>query len=265
MPFDATDASHLVIVGRERFVPVAAQVPTTHWTIYFLAPLDTALNLRKTQSRLLAVLFTALVVGLACIIRSRLQYRSVAKARADDMKRLATTNSLTQLLNRRAFEQILDQEWRRARRAGTSLAVIMVDVDHFKLFNDFYGHLAGDECLRRIAGALRGCANRPGDAVARYGGEEFILLLPNADLDGAVQVAETMLQATRALEIPHEEAPLTGYVSISIGVAAGVVRDDVSATYLVSAADKALYEAKRAGRNRSACVGTRHQRDCAVG
>jgi two-component system C4-dicarboxylate transport sensor histidine kinase DctB len=265
LPFDAADDGQLLVQGGKRFVSVAASVPTTRWTIYFLAPLDAALSLGNCQDRLLAGFFTALISGLAYIIRARLQRGVVAKAQAADMKRLATTDSLTRLLNRRAFEQILDEEWRRARRAGTSLAVIMVDVDYFKLFNDFYGHLAGDECLRTIAGVFRNSAKRPGDAVARYGGEEFILLLPNTDPDGVVQIAETILKATRALEIPHEKAPLTGYVTISVGVADFVVRDGVTVTSLVSAADQALYEAKRAGRDRIAYQRTRHESDSTVG
>lgn len=254
LPFDVADAHRVSGAGCKRFVAISAPVPTTHWTIYFLAPIDTALSLRRNQALLSAFLLTTLVFGLAGIIRARLRHRIVVKAQADEMKRLATTDSLTQLLNRRAFETLLDQEWSRARRAGTSLAVIMLDVDHFKLFNDLYGHLAGDACLRRIAGVLRDGARRPGDAVARYGGEEFIILLPNTDLAGAIRIAETMLEATRTLEIAHEKAPLTGQVTISVGIGTAdfVARDAVSAMSLISAADKALYEAKRAGRNRLA-------------
>jgi two-component system, NtrC family, C4-dicarboxylate transport sensor histidine kinase DctB len=254
LPITTTDGNRLLVTGGEGFVAVTAQVPTTNWTIYFLAPLDSALRVRKFQARLLAGLFTGLVLGLTFLIRTRLQHLAVMKAQMVEMQRLSVTDPLTQLLNRRAFENMLDQEWKRATRTGTRLAAIMVDVDYFKLFNDFYGHPAGDTCLQRVAGVLHDSAQRPGDAVARYGGEEFIVLLPNTDLDDAVRLAQTMLQATRALKITHEKSPLTGQVTISVGVAACSAGDAISPARLISAADTALYDAKRAGRNRIACA-----------
>lgn len=254
LPTTTNDGHRLFVIGGARFVAVTAQVSTTNWTIYYLDPLDVVLHIRKMQALLLAGFFTGLVLGLTFLVRIRLQHFAAMQAQMAEMQHLSVTDPLTQLLNRRAFENTVDQEWKRASRTGTRLAAIMVDVDYFKLFNDFYGHLAGDVCLQKVAGVLRDSAKRPGDAVARYGGEEFIVLLPNTDLDDAVRLAQTILQATRALNITHEKSPLTGQVTISVGVAACSASDANSSACLISAADTALYDAKRAGRDRIACA-----------
>jgi two-component system, NtrC family, C4-dicarboxylate transport sensor histidine kinase DctB len=254
LPTTTNDGHRLFVIGGARFVAVTAQVSTTNWTIYYLDPLDVVLHIRKMQALLLAGFFTGLVLGLTFLVRIRLQHFAAMQAQMAEMQHLSVTDPLTQLLNRRAFENTVDQEWKRASRTGTRLAAIMVDVDYFKLFNDFYGHLAGDVCLQKVAGVLRDSAKRPGDAVARYGGEEFIVLLPNTDLDDAVRLAQTILHATRALNITHEKSPLTGQVTISVGVAACSASDTNSSECLISAADTALYDAKRAGRDRIACA-----------
>jgi len=254
LPITTVGGNLLFFIGGESFVAVTAQVSTTKWTIYYLDPLDVVLHIRKMQALLLAGFFTGLVMGLTFLVRTQMQHLAVMKVKMAEMQLLSVTDPLTQLLNRRAFENKVDQEWKRASRTGTKLAAIMVDVDYFKLFNDFYGHLAGDACLQKVAGVLRDSAKRPGDAVARYGGEEFILLLPNTDLDDAVRLAQTILQATRALNITHGKSPLTGQVTISVGVAACSASDAISSECLISAADTALYDAKRAGRDRIACT-----------
>jgi diguanylate cyclase (GGDEF)-like protein len=184
------------------------------------------------------------------VVRARVRYHLVMKAQENELKRLAVTDPLTGLPNRRAFDDILDREWRRARRYEVPLAMIMVDVDHFKDYNDFYGHLAGDACLKTIAEILRSNATRPEDFVARYGGEEFVVLLPETGTDGAVAAADLLCNAVRAAEIEHKRSPSSKLVTASFGVSALVPdRGAVTAT-LVAAADAALYEAKNAGRNR---------------
>jgi diguanylate cyclase (GGDEF)-like protein len=167
------------------------------------------------------------------------------------LERLAACDGLTGIANRRSFDEKLSQEWLRARREKTLVALLMLDVDHFKLFNDHYGHQAGDDCLRRIATCLAALVFRPGDMVARYGGEEFAMVLPSNDSTGALMVAQRARDAVRALAIPHAHSPF-GIVTVSIGVSSGVPEPGVSHDALVKAADTALYQAKHAGRDRAA-------------
>jgi diguanylate cyclase (GGDEF)-like protein len=130
----------------------------------------------------------------------------------------------------------------------------MIDVDHFKAYNDFYGHQAGDDCLRMIAQVLRASATRQGDMAARYGGEEFVLLLPGADIAGARVMAEALRSGLRRLRVAHTTSPTASIVTVSVGVAVGVPEAENGAAALISAADKALYQAKRAGRDRVVCA-----------
>jgi diguanylate cyclase (GGDEF)-like protein/PAS domain S-box-containing protein len=175
------------------------------------------------------------------------------KETENELKRLAATDSLTGLPNRRAFDDMLAREWRRAGRTGLPLAMIMVDLDHFKDYNDFYGHPAGDECLKTVAGLLRSNARRPMDFVARIGGEEFVLLLPDTGADGACHVAELLCNAVRDARINHQKSPLSSFVTASFGVTAVVPDRGAAAATLMAAADEALYEAKNAGRDRAVC------------
>jgi diguanylate cyclase (GGDEF)-like protein/PAS domain S-box-containing protein len=160
---------------------------------------------------------------------------------------LATQDGLTGLANRRAFDEALAREHLRARREKTRLALIMIDVDHFKAFNDLYGHQAGDDCLRRVCGAITATICRPGDLAARYGGEEFAVLLPNTDEDGAGVIAERISQAVLGLAIPHD-ANANAVVTISGGVAS-IDGAEGTPEALVRDADRALYRAKDFGRN----------------
>ena len=184
------------------------------------------------------------------VVRARVRNHIAMKTMADALRQLATTDGLTGLPNRRMFESALDQEWRRARRGGKPLALLMVDVDHFKNYNDSYGHPAGDACLRIVAQTLRICARRPSDVVARYGGEEFVILLPDTDLRGGIQLGERLCAALREMDIRHETSPVSTVVTASVGVAAATPSADAEADDLVKAADEALYQAKAGGRNR---------------
>jgi diguanylate cyclase (GGDEF)-like protein len=147
------------------------------------------------------------------------------------------------------FDESIDREWYRCLRAGKPLALLLIDVDFFKKYNDAYGHVAGDECLRRVAGAIAACVMRPSDLCARYGGEEFAVLLPETAIDGARVLAEHICGAVRALGMEHASAP-SGVVSVSIGVAAVVPAADGTVAGAIESADAALYRAKERGRDR---------------
>lgn len=167
------------------------------------------------------------------------------------LAQLSETDGLTGLANRRLFDLQLEQEWQRARRHGDPLALLMVDVDHFKRLNDTLGHPAGDACLRQVADALKSCAMRSGDLVARYGGEEFVLLLPHTTLDDAQAVAARCLAAVDAAALPNPGSPLGPHVTVSIGLALARLGDGTAlASSLVGDSDQALYRAKHLGRHR---------------
>lgn len=170
------------------------------------------------------------------------------------LQRLANKDGLTGIANRRSFDDALETEWRRACRDNTPLALILVDVDHFKIYNDTYGHQQGDTCLKAVAGGIESKIFRPGDLAARYGGEEFVILLPGTDLQGAKQVAERVRENVFNLDMPHAGSVGIGRVSISVGVSAIVPGSGKTPESLLSSADKALYAAKHAGRNRVACA-----------
>jgi diguanylate cyclase (GGDEF)-like protein len=184
----------------------------------------------------------ALYLG-ACI------HSESARAATQRYAKLALIDALTEVANRRKFDETLETEWARSRREGTSLALVMLDIDYFKAFNDNYGHQAGDLCLQQVARALAECAQRPTDLFARYGGEEFVVLLPSTNVDGATALAERLRALLARLNIAHNGSSL-GHVSLSAGVAAAIPRETASAADLIAAADAALYDAKIAGRNR---------------
>ncbi len=165
------------------------------------------------------------------------------------VEELANTDGLTGVANRRCFESWLDREWRRSRRNYADMAVILADVDHFKAYNDTYGHVAGDECLKAVAGVLHRNTRRATELVGRYGGEEFILVLPATPLSGATVVIERIQEELRCLNLPHRSSPVADRVTLSMGVVAGTPRADFPPLQLIQMADKALYEAKQAGRN----------------
>jgi diguanylate cyclase (GGDEF)-like protein len=168
------------------------------------------------------------------------------------VKSEAGLDGLTGVANRRTFDQVLAREWARSSREGTPLALVMADVDHFKAYNDLYGHPGGDYCLAKVAGVLRGTLNRPGDVTARYGGEEFAAVLPGTDLTGSAVVAEAMRAGVEALGMAHAGSPRHGRVTVSLGAAALVPGPTAEEHDLVKAADQALYRAKHEGRNRVA-------------
>lgn len=170
------------------------------------------------------------------------------------LERLSQTDALTGLANRACYEQGLDREWRRALREQLPLGFLMIDIDHFKAFNDSYGHPAGDICLQKVARAVQGALRRPYDLAARYGGEEFVVLLPSTPREGCVVVAQHILAAVAALDIAHSGSSAADVVTVSIGVAMDLPTDIEAKGQLVEAADRALYRAKAGGRNRQECA-----------
>jgi diguanylate cyclase (GGDEF)-like protein len=184
--------------------------------------------------------------SMSSLLAQREEELRTANAR---LAELAATDGLTGIANKRQFKEQLDVEWRRAIRSGTPVALILLDVDHFKKFNDRYGHIAGDECLERVAGALKKACRRPGDMAARTGGEEFAVLLPGAQMEDAVAIAESVRLAIRSLRIPHADSA-TGLITASLGVASLMPSAGQSTLVLLNAADSALYRAKHHGRNR---------------
>ena len=167
-----------------------------------------------------------------------------------ELEQLATIDGLTHVYNRRQFDSVFQSEWQRLCREEQPLSLILCDVDHFKAYNDTYGHQAGDQCLQRVAQAIARVAKRPADCVARYGGEEFVVLLPHTDLSGAFHVAETIRTEVEELNIPHRNSSVGHHVSLSLGVACLVPNEDAPPSYLIESADQALYSAKDLGRNR---------------
>lgn len=197
------------------------------------------------------------------ILRARVTTHLRLKQLSDELRRMANTDALTDLPNRRAFDAALAREWARSLRDTQPLCCLMVDVDHFKAYNDSYGHPAGDVCLNRVAQALRGALLRPTDMVARYGGEEFAVLLPNTTRDGGCLVAERLLQAVLELHVPHEGGVADGMVSVSIGVACSdespeqqgnAAAGEPDSADLMRRADRALYLAKQQGRARARTI-----------
>ena len=184
------------------------------------------------------------------LVQSLVDERTSELQRANEkLEELSRIDPLTGVANRRHFNEMLLREWRRGIREGTPLALLLIDVDFFKRFNDNYGHLRGDECLQAVARALNSAFRRPGDLVARYGGEEFAVVLPNSCGEVA-RVAERCRAAVEALDIPHAKSEVADHVTVSVGISSVMPGDTLSPDYLLDCADKGLYVAKERGRNR---------------
>ncbi len=166
------------------------------------------------------------------------------------LRRVSARDGLTGLANRRAFDEFLDKEWRRAVREKRPISVIMLDIDHFKPYNDHYGHQAGDHCLRKVAAVIQASLKRPSDFAARYGGEEFVVVLPDTGAQGSNEVAEIMRREVEAMSVLHAHSAVSGVITISAGTASLVPQDGMTSSGLIRLVDKALYAAKQGGRNR---------------
>lgn len=226
--------------------PVTADIPI----IFITAQLEPEDETRALEAG--AVDFISKPVNPA-VVRARVRTHLTLKAQADQLRSLAYLDGLTGVANRRRFEDALQVEWRACRRAGQPLSLLMIDVDHFKQFNDHYGHLAGDGCLQRVAATIGTQAFRAHDLAARYGGEEFACLLPGMEQGDCQSKAEALCRAIEQLAIPHALSATAAVVTVSIGVATLLPDDTSEPACLVGAADAALYQAKTTGRNR-VCV-----------
>lgn len=183
------------------------------------------------------------------IVKARVRNHILLKQKTDMLESLAQLDGLTNIPNRRRLEEVLAVEWRRASRSQTPISIVMLDIDHFKPFNDHYGHGVGDVCLKAVAQALQSMLSRPADVVARYGGEEFAAVLPGVGFAGASAVAENFRQAVYSLHLPHAHSSVLDQVTISAGFASCTMPTGDSYAGLLAAADKMLYLAKSEGRN----------------
>ena len=186
--------------------------------------------------------------------RKQVELSAELTAANRQLETLANQDGLTGIANRRSFDFLITRHFAQAVRQHTPLSVVLCDVDHFKAYNDRYGHIAGDECLRRIGSALAASCKRSTDFAARYGGEEFAVLLPDTPGEGALQVIETARREVDKLAIPHEQSPTGSVVTFSAGIATYASGRDDAPAQLIARADDALYRAKDLGRNRSVCA-----------
>lgn len=186
------------------------------------------------------------------IVRARVQTHLVLKQHAEMLQQLASRDGLTGLYNRRYFDHQLGIEWRRHQRQALSLSLALIDVDHFKAYNDGYGHLEGDACLRQVAQVLAQCTRRPGELVSRYGGEEFAAILPATGIEDGARYGGWLCAQMRARQLPHAHSATAAHVTISVGIATVMPVPGVDMNVLLSQADSALYKAKQLGRNQAA-------------
>lgn len=186
------------------------------------------------------------------IVRARVRTHMTLKQQSDKLRRLVNRDGMTGVYNRRALDEILDVEFRRHMRIGASLGLAMLDVDFFKHYNDCYGHLQGDDCLRHIARTIVASTRRPAESVCRYGGEEFMVVLPNCNAEQTLQYGHWLLDQIHRLALPHQGSD-TGIVTISVGILSQIPDESTSIPELIQHCDEALYCAKHSGRDR-VCV-----------
>ncbi|MBD2175405.1 PleD family two-component system response regulator [Pseudanabaena sp. FACHB-1998] len=188
-------------------------------------------------------------------IRNRIIAETLLQEANEKLGRLVNLDGLTQLANRRCFDEYLAQEWQRLSREQMPLSLIMCDIDFFKNYNDTYGHIAGDDCLRKVSMIIKQSVRRPADLAARYGGEEFVLVLPNTDIEGAMSIADLIRDKLCELALPHEDSAVSDCVTLSMGLTSLIPKTDSQPAVLLTAADYALYRAKELGRNQTYRIG----------
>lgn len=230
------------------------RTPQDNATAALLQALHNLYHVLSEQNRDLAEANTQL--------EERVSERTKALAEANEaltqaniqLEVMSRTDGLLGIANRQCLNERLDQEWRRAKRERTPLALLMLDADYFKRYNDTYGHQAGDHCLQAIAQSALSALHRPADLLARYGGEEMAILLPNTELEGACTVAANIAAQVSAMHIPHGASPVADHVTVSIGVTSMIPDQAAPLDRLIAAADRALYQAKEGGRNQICSV-----------
>ena len=244
------DKSFLSLTGQQielrcTAILVPIVVKKTLWGILFVEQCSHPRVWKVEETELLE----QISLQLAIAIKQAELYQTI-ELNNQKLTELAVIDSLTRIANRRKFDEYLESEWLRLAREKSPLSIILCDIDHFKLYNDTYGHQAGDRCLYRVAQAIQKTVKRPADLTARYGGEEIAVILPNTTLEGAIQVAKNICQQIQALHIPHINSITDMYVTLSIGVAGCIPEHECSVETVVAKADSNLYEAKETGRNR---------------
>lgn len=218
---------------------------------YLLRPIDP--NILKSKISIFIELFVQ-----KKLLEQKMKELEAIKIELEEANRelvnLSFIDGLTKIANRRRFDESLYWEWKRAERAGEVISIIMIDIDFFKLYNDNYGHQAGDQCLIKVAKALVECAQRPQDLVARYGGEEFVVVLPETNYKSGCYVAELMRRKVINLNMEHKYSIVSNVVTISLGVSTSIAGKDYELSEVMRLADLELYNAKKSGRNRISCV-----------
>ena len=194
-------------------------------------------------------LLERVTMELSVAIKQAQLYQQLEEVNAE-LAKLSMVDDLTKIANRRKFDQYVTSEWSRLAREQNPLSIILCDIDYFKLYNDTYGHQAGDRCLQVVAQAISQVVKRPADLVARYGGEEFVLVLPNTSVEGAKYLAQRVRQGVEALKLPHINSPIDLYITLSLGVSCCIPQPNSEVATLIAAADQGLYQAKATGRNR---------------
>ncbi|PSR18968.1 hypothetical protein C8255_04545 [filamentous cyanobacterium CCP3] len=245
------NAAQLVVQGDNTYLATAIRIDNQVQGVLWACPAPNHLSSIDKTSRW-EHSDLSLVEEVAMQLSQALQQAALyqqLQAANDELRRLAHLDGLTQIANRREFDRYLAQEWQRLQREQGSLALVLADVDHFKGYNDTYGHLAGDDCLRSIARLLNQVTKRPADLAARYGGEEFALVLPNTTSAGAIALATEAKTYLSRLAIPNAASPLYGQVTVSFGIAVLTPAPTLSTELLIQRADQALYAAKESGRN----------------
>lgn len=225
----------------------------------FYATVIDAVNDQRIQQAVQVIPFEVDGMARHCLIQitdvSKVVLREkLLRDQSIILKAMSYTDGLTGIANRRHFDERIEEEHARARRSKTPLSLLLVDIDFFKPYNDLYGHVQGDQCLREVAMTLQSSLRRPADLAARYGGEEFAIILPDTPFEGARHLAETARVALEARRFPHEGSSVAPYVSVSIGLATCSPDDTLGVQQLIEHADVGLYEAKKAGRNRTAAT-----------
>lgn len=220
------------------------------YDIQFARQEDSAEHFILTTAPLITLDGRPGIVGQFKNITARKQAEEELAAANTALKRMTRIDGLTQIANRRCFDETLEREWQRLGRDRKPLSLLLGDIDFFKKYNDHYGHQAGDECLRQVGRALAGTVQRPADLAARYGGEEFAILLPEIDIEGVLQVGKRVLVAIETLGIVHQPSSVSAFVTMSLGAATLVPDQQQDHRQLIKLADIALYRAKESGRNR---------------
>ena len=238
-----------VIPGKDEVARLSASVKSMVFTLIEQRSLATLNAQLEEKVRARTEKLQRLNKQLQQEIEERKQIEAALFQTNQKLQRLTILDGLTGVANRRRFDQYLTQEWRRMAREKVPLSLILCDVDYFKLYNDTYGHQAGDDCLKQVAQAISRSIKRPADLVARYGGEEFAVILPNTDEDGAICLAEMIREAVKALQIPHRASEVSNRVTLSLGVATVVPLPKTKPSKLIAIADQRLYLAKKQGRD----------------